>query len=126
MQFIPKEVHEKFNKSQFKVNDIALTITGRVGTAAIISGNTKFNACQDVVKISIKKIANVNPYYLVVYLNTKYNYRLLNRFNSGGSRPRTLINNVREVNIPIPSPEIQKYIGDKVKKAEELREEAKG
>lgn len=125
MQFIPKEVHEKFNKSQFKVNDIALTITGRVGTAAIISGNTKFNACQDVVKISIKKIANVNPYYLVVYLNTKYNYRLLNRFNSGGSRPRTLINNVREVNIPIPSPEIQKYIGDKVRKAEELREEAK-
>jgi len=125
MQFIPEEVHAKFNKSQFKANDIALTITGRVGTAAIISDGTEFNACQDVVKISIKKIANVNPYYLVVYLNTRYNYRLLNRFNSGGSRPRTLINNVREVNIPIPSPEIQKYIGDKVRKAEELREEAK-
>jgi type I restriction enzyme S subunit len=125
MQFIPEEVHAKFNKSQFKANDIALTITGRVGTAAIISGGTEFNACQDVVKISIKKIANVNPYYLVVYLNTRYNYRLLNRFNSGGSRPRTLINNVREVNIPIPSPEIQKYIGDKVRRAEELREEAK-
>lgn len=125
MQFIPKEVHEKFNKSQFKANDIALTITGRVGTAAIISGNMECNACQDVVKISIKQIANVNPYYLVVYLNTKYNYNLLNRFNSGGSRPRTLINNVREVNVPIPSPEIQKYIGDKVIKAEELREKAK-
>lgn len=124
MQFIPEEVHRKFNKSQFSNNDIALTITGRVGTAAIISDNKEYNACQDVVKISVKENAFVNSYYLVIYFNTKYNHDLLNRFNSGGSRPRTLINNVRMVNIPIPSYEVQEYIGNKVKKAEKIREEA--
>lgn len=124
MNYIPQHVHKKFSKSQFKKGDIALTITGRVGTAAIITDDSDYNACQDVVKVSLKN-DNIDPYYLTVYLNSKYNYHLLNRFHSGGSRPRTLINNVREVVIPIPSPEIQKYIGDKVRKAEELREEAK-
>lgn len=124
MNYIPEHVHKKFNKSQFKKGDIALTITGRVGTAAIISDNGEYNACQDVVKVTLKN-DNIDPYYLTVYLNSKYNYHLLNRFHSGGSRPRTLISNVREVTIPIPSPEIQKYIGDKVRRAEELREEAK-
>lgn len=34
-------------------------------------------------------------------------------------------NSLENFLIPIPSPEIQKYIGDKVRRAEELREEAK-
>lgn len=122
---IPQYVHQKFKKSQFKKNDIAMTITGRVGTAALINDETtEYNASQDVVKISLKK-GRIDPYYLTIYLNSRINHSLLSRFNSGGSRQRTLINNVREVSIPIPSPEIQKYIGDKVRKAEELREEAK-
>ena len=126
MQHIPHWVHRKFENSQFKQGDIALTITGRVGTAAIISNDKlEHNACQDVVKVSIKDKANIDTYYLLSYLNSKFNYHLLNRFNSGGSRPRTLINNVRKVKIPSPSPEIQKYIGDKVRKAEKLREEYK-
>lgn len=124
MQYIPIEVHRIFKKSQFKKDDIALTITGRVGTAAIIPEGTEFNACQDVVKISIRDTIHVDAHYLVLYLNSSYNYKLLNRFNSGGSRPRTLINNVREVTIPVPSSEIQKYIGDKVRKAESKRKEA--
>lgn len=122
---IPQYVHQKFKQSQFKKNDIAMTITGRVGTAALINDETtEYNASQDVVKISLKK-GGIDPYYLTIYLNSRINHSLLSRFNSGGSRQRTLINNVREVKIPIPSPEIQKYIGDKVRKAEELREEAK-
>ncbi|AKC62820.1 restriction endonuclease subunit S [Clostridium sporogenes] len=125
LYYIPQYVHKQFKKSQFKKNDIAMTITGRVGTAAIINDeSTEYNASQDVVKISIKR-DDIDTYYMTIYLNTKINHSLLNRFNSGGSRQRTLINNVREIKIPIPPPQIQKYIGDKVRKAQKLRCEAK-
>jgi len=125
MQHIPNDVHQIFQKSQYSHNDIALTITGRVGSAAIITDNKQdYNSCQDVVKVSIKNKKSIDPYYLTVYLNSEPNGRLLKRFNSGGSRPRTLINNVRDVKIPIPPLEIQKYIGDKVRKAEQMRKDA--
>ncbi|SQC00731.1 restriction modification system DNA specificity subunit [Clostridium tetanomorphum] len=126
MYYIPQHVHEKFKKSQFKQNDIALTITGRVGTAAIITdATTEYNSCQDVVKVSLKESSNIDPYYLTIYLNSDINYKLLNRFQSGASRPRTLINNVRQIKIPVPSQEIQQYIGDKIRKAEILKKEGK-
>jgi restriction endonuclease S subunit len=47
------------------------------------------------------------------------------RLSQGGVQQTIIKNSFREIQIPIPSPEIQKYIGDKVRKAEELREEAK-
>jgi len=41
------------------------------------------------------------------------------------AKPKIDMDTLKSIVIPIPSPEIQKYIGDKVRKAEELREEAK-
>jgi len=44
---------------------------------------------------------------------------------TGSTLPRIDSEDVLNILVPIPSPEIQKYIGDKVRRAEELREEAK-
>jgi type I restriction enzyme S subunit len=41
------------------------------------------------------------------------------------AKPKIDMDTIRSIQIPIPSAEIQKYIGDKVRRAEELREEAK-
>ena len=68
---------------------------------------------------------NIDSYYLFAVLKTSNSIGQLVRKTSGGLYPAVSEQDVMEIEIPIPSPEIQKYIGDKVRKAEELREEAK-
>ena len=68
---------------------------------------------------------NIDSYYLFAVLKTSNSIGQLVRKTSGGLYPAVSEQDVMEIEIPIPSPEIQKYIGDKVRKAEELREKAK-
>jgi type I restriction enzyme S subunit len=68
---------------------------------------------------------NIDNYFLFAVLKTDNSVSQLVRKTSGGLYPAISEQDVMEIEIPIPSPEIQKYIGDKVRKAEELRDEAK-
>lgn len=68
---------------------------------------------------------NIDNYYLFTVLKTDNVVGQLVRKTSGGLYPAISEQDILDINIPIPSPEIQKYVGDKVRKAEELREEAK-
>ncbi|MGG3020019.1 hypothetical protein ABEO62_14830, partial [Geobacillus stearothermophilus] len=59
------------------------------------------------------------------YLNSSFGKKVTSSFGSGSTRPRILLSNIRKIPVPIPSEKIQSYIGNKVRKAEKLREEAK-
>ena len=120
-------VYFEQKRFQLKENDICITIMG--ATHDIIGRSWVYNkkignAC---FSDGIAKIKNVviDPYYLSTYLNSKYGHLSIIQFS--GSSTRSYITNTQlgEILVPIPSPEIQKYVGDKVRKAEELREEAK-
>ncbi|RLL86352.1 hypothetical protein CN13_09230 [Petrotoga sp. HKA.pet.4.5] len=77
--------------------------------------------------ISIIKLKNevIDKEYVFAYFNSNVGQNSIKRNIANTARKFLTINNIREFQIPIPSCEIQKYIGDKVRKAEELREEAK-
>lgn len=77
--------------------------------------------------ISIIKLKNeiIDKEYVFAYFNSNVGQNSIKRNIANTARKFLTINNIREFQIPIPSREIQKYIGDKVRKAEELREEAK-
>lgn len=57
-----------------------------------------------------------------MFLSSKYGKTLINRHLKGTARPLISYELFEDVIIPVPSIETQKYIGDKVLMAEELRE----
>jgi type I restriction enzyme S subunit len=101
VKYIPEESHKKLKRSQLQPNDVILTITGRVGTAAVVpDGFGECNASQEIIRIRLRD-KSINPYYIAAYLNSRFGALLLERWQSGSSRPRTLIRNIREIKIPV-------------------------
>lgn len=122
--FISKEANEKIKRSECKPGDLVMTKTGRLGTTCVLTNEYSiYNIRGDLAKLELKKY--INPYYVISYLNSNFGTKIINSYSSGSTRGRILLSNIKKVPIPIPSPEIQKYIGDKVRRAEELREEAR-
>ena len=81
--------------------------------------NKNYAMGQNLTKIRVK--SDVDPYYVLIYLLSSSSYLQMERFAYGGVQPSLTNRNIKKIQIPIPSPEIQKYIGDKVRKAEKLR-----
>lgn len=71
------------------------------------------------------KTRNIDGYYLFAVLKSNVGLLQVIDITTGSTLPRLDTEDILNLLIPIPSPEIQKYIGDKVRKAEGLREEAK-
>lgn len=65
----------------------------------------------------------VDNYFLFTVLKSKIGYNQVVDIPSGSTLPRIQTDDILDILVPIPSPEIQKYIGDKVRKAEKLRGE---
>ena len=63
-------------------------------------------------------------YFVLSFLKSKYGQNQIWQGMMNSAKPKIDMDTIRSIQIPIPSAEIQKYIGDKVRRAEELREEA--
>ncbi len=124
VKYISKEAHLKLSKSKLIEGDVLLTITGTIGDSVVVPKSLgDANISANIVTMKPKK--NYDSYYLSAFFNSAYG-----KLQTKGSSKSNVWSNlgltqVREIEIPIPSPEIQKFIGDKVRRAEELREEAK-
>ncbi|MCJ7633144.1 restriction endonuclease subunit S, partial [Candidatus Bathyarchaeota archaeon] len=115
VKFIPIEAHQKLKRSQLRPNDIIVTITGRVGTVAVVPSRIgECNLSKENARIRIRDEA-VSPDYVAVYLNAGLGKKLLEKWNSGSTRSRTLIKNVRRIPIIIPNKDKQTQIVKKVK-----------
>ncbi len=115
--YISKEAHEMLKRSQLLPNDVVMAITGygKVGTTAVVSNVIgECNASQEIVRIRVQKEI-VSPDYLTVYLNVGFGKKLLEKWNTGSTRPRTLIQNVRKIPVVIPTKEKQSQVVERVK-----------
>lgn len=114
VKHISSDAHKKLKRSQLKPNDVVMTITGRVGTVAVVPPEMReCNASQEIVRIrGLEKV--VKPDYVAVYLDSEFGKNLIERWYSGSTRARTLIRNVRKIPIIIPPKEIQTRIVNKV------------
>lgn len=123
--FISEADHVRLKRSKLEPNNLLITKTGRVGTTAVVPRmKKKGNISADVAILKSAKKA-MDEHYLGTYLNSRYGQLAILRLNYGSTRPRITLKDIPKVQVLVPSIEIQKYIGDKVRRAEELREEAK-
>ena len=109
-----------------EVGDILFVRVGVTSGVSSIIASKDVRGCfsDNIIRIRLNQDI-LNPFYCSVFLSSKYGKTLINRHLKGTARPLISYELFEDVLIPIPSPEIQKYIGDKVRRAEELREEAK-
>ncbi|WP_195923709.1 restriction endonuclease subunit S [Clostridium tepidum] len=117
----PSRARKKVNKNDIIVSTVR---PNRNAVSIINVEDNELVASTGFAVLECKR--NIDNYYLFTVLKTDNAVGQLVRKTSGGLYPAISEQDILDIDIPIPSPEIQKYIGDKVRKAEGLREAAKG
>ena len=131
-KFITREVHNgMLKRSQLKKDDLVFTITGRIGSVAVVPDNFEGNINQHSVRFHLKeRITNttINPSYVAAFLNSELGKSLAIREVTGGTRPALDYKALKSLQIILPSIEIQDKIVTEIKnrlaKVAELRREA--
>ena len=118
-KFITPEVHNgMLKRSQLKKDDLVFTITGRIGSVAVVPDNFEGNINQHSVRFHLKdKITNIaiNPSYIAAFLNSELGKSLSIREVTGGTRPALDYKALKSLPIILPSIEIQNEIVREVK-----------
>ncbi|PGD70268.1 restriction endonuclease subunit S [Bacillus wiedmannii] len=124
--FISEEKNDELKNSKTYPGDLIISKTGQIGVCSLVPDTIKkANLNQALCNIRVDE-SEIDKYFLVVFLNTKYGqYQLLREGTGKAVQPGLTRDEINSLKIFIPSSKIQKYIGDKVRRAEELREEAK-
>ena len=131
-KFITPEVHNgMLKRSQLKKDDLVFTITGRIGSVAVVPDNFEGNINQHSARFHLKdRITNttINPNYVAAFLNSELGKSLSIREVTGGTRPALDYKALKSLPIILPSIGIQNEIVTEIKnrlaKVEELRREA--
>ena len=111
------------NLDIFTNNDLFF---GRVGNPCVSKVSKEYSEITVSPNIIGVKVGDkIDSDYLWIFLSSKYGIFQIERMLKTVAQPTTSTETIKELDVLVPSPEIQKYIGDKVRKAEELREEAK-
>lgn len=124
--FINDEDDEKLKRSRLVDGDVLLTITGaKFGKSAVVSAkHLPANISQHSVRFKPDP-KKVDAHFLVAYLNSKTGQIAIWKEAYGATRPAIDFPSVRSLAVPKVLPLAQKYIGDKVRQAEQLRAWAK-
>lgn len=121
VNYISEEAYGNLKRYELLPGDVALTNTGRVGTAAIIPKEVgRAIGSQEILRIRLKS-HEIHSSYLSIFLNSTIGERLIKRWQSGTSRPRSLIRNIRNIPIVIPPLNIQEKIIRKMESSNNLK-----
>ena len=132
VKFITQEVHDSMLKrSQLKKDDLVFTITGRIGSVAVVPDNFEGNINQHSARFHLRdqiKDVVINPNYVAAFLNTELGKCLGIREVTGGTRPALDYKALKSIKIILPPIEIQDEIVAEIEnrfaKVIELRSEA--
>lgn len=126
LTFITKEIHNnKLKNSKVYPKDILYNKSGNVGLSAIIPNDyEEYNLVSDLIYIRPIE-EKVDPNYLVLYLNSSVGKKLSEQQAGGAIFQHISIYDVGDLRVSIPSKSIQTYIGNKARKAEQLKAESK-
>ena len=97
--FVSDEDAEKLSENVLEYKDILITRTGaNFGQCAIYLEDSKAIASSHTF---IVKSGDLNPFYLTVYLNTKYGRALIDKGRYGGLQPEIAPPFLRQILVPV-------------------------
>lgn len=125
-KFISKSADIEWEKCRVYDGNIVINKSGNVGAAAIVKASPyKYvNSVSDIISIEINE-SLIDKEYLVVYLNSPYGQKQLQRLSGGAIFDHVSLHAIPNIKIFSASILAQKYIADKVRQAERLHGWAK-
>ena len=118
LKYIKKSLKKNGEIIKNKVNEntIVMTRAGNSGIASNIPPDLSGGVASGfLINIKIKK--NVNSYYIVSFLNSDYGQMQLEKISNGSILKSIRSSDLKKIKIILPPKNIQKTIGDKIKKA---------
>ena len=124
--FISEDTHEGLLKrSQLKSGDVLFTITGRIGSVAVVPDEMKAgNINQHMVRMRIKNRDKLLPHYLSTYLLTDYAKLQHERVAYGTTRIALDYPTLYNLKVFVPPLKDQQKVEQIVKEAFQLKKEA--
>lgn len=100
IKYITEDVHNNLLKrSQLQENDLLMTITGRIGTCAVVTKDClPANINQHIVRIRLKY--GYNPHFVAAYLNSDIGLLLSNRGVTGTTRIALDYESIKKIPFP--------------------------
>jgi type I restriction enzyme S subunit len=106
--------------------DLLYTMSGTIGYAAVIhDGVDVVSFSNTIARARFAARTGQDSRFTAAFFNCKYGYTQSLRLVSGGIQGHVMPNPFKRLPVPTPAPEAQRYIGDKVRQAERLRERAR-
>ena len=128
--YIKKHIHEKtLKRTQLCADDVLLSMAGTIGLSVVVpEGIGEANINQAIAKITPKKDL-VGSVYLSTVLNSSIGKVQTDRLSRPAVQANLNLDEIQNLKIPLPPPEIQNKIADEVQRrideAERLKQEAK-
>jgi len=119
----------RITESQYRANkrawcvrgDVLVAIGGYIGVVGKVVDSASQTMGQHSALLAFDR-SKVDADYALAFFSSSPGAKLLQRYVSGGVQAGINLEDLREIRIPVPSPTIQRCIGNKVRKAERLRE----
>ncbi|MEC8012393.1 MAG: restriction endonuclease subunit S [Pseudomonadota bacterium] len=124
--YADETVFKDLNKVTVKKGDLLINLTGAgsIGRVSVYYGDDRPITNQHIARMSVKP--NIDEAYLACFLRSWWGERALEQGVAGSTGQINMVNeHVRSIPVYLPDNLAQKYIGDKVRQAEQLRAWAK-
>jgi type I restriction enzyme S subunit len=120
--FLSEKLHDRERRTEVRPDNVILAKTGAsIGYSAVIPKHLReANICQDLVGVRVLK--QLDPYYVQAFLASQPGQTQALRWCQGNAHPHLGLEGIREWVVPVPSDSVCKAIGNKLRKAERLRE----
>lgn len=115
LAFITPKRHMEESKTGLNRGDIMLAKTGKEAASVVL--REECNVSQDVVAIRPNR-QRINPFYLAVFLNTRFGILQMQRWFQGQVQAHLSLPDARQVLVALPSPRFQEKIESKIHEAE--------
>lgn len=126
-KYISKEADIEWANCRVEDGSIIINKSGNVGAAAVLccSPYQYANSVSDIINIKLLQNVTIDRDYLVVYLNSTYGQKQLQRLSGGAIFSHVSLHAISDIHVYHAKFSAQKYIGDKVRQAEQLHPWAK-
>lgn len=122
-RYMTKEDYERLKKYALKPQDILVSVVGTLGNACIVkeSDVPAIFSC----KSTVIRVNDVNPYYLIAYLNSRYGRALLLRKERGAIQKGLNLDDLKELDVPLFSDSLYMAVQNMLTESEVYIEQSK-
>lgn len=107
-EVVSEEIVKKHKMPLLQTNDLLMSRVGTVGNVAIFqSDDPKSTYSDNVIRIRLLKSRRIDPFYVVIFLNSEYGRAQIRRFAKQSLQEVINQTSIRNLIIPLPELEIQ-------------------